>query len=429
MQYLFLDTNIFIHFLDFEQIDWQKLLDTREKIVITIAPIVIDELDKQKYSKNQKISKRVRSLLPKIERFILNPSLCKYDLIYIKSRPIDQTFSDNNLDRKEQDDNLLATIIEFSKSIKLDEKVIYVTNDVGPRLKAESLNISTYKPASEFLLANEPDETEAENISLRKQLYQLKNNTPIVSLCFIDRKNLFVYKRKKLNYTKERFVETEMQKIKAENPLATYKEPRDDKFPKPAITFLKSSPFELTKQQVDEYNKQLLKYFEEHKLYAEKLFEVFNFKSHSIAIKLLLINSGTSPANDIDIELHFPDGFELLSAKDLPKVPEKNDLPYKPKSAFDSFPRNLIDLSALNTFRKTSFPVIDPNKPTIKKTNSYNVSYHLNTLKHNQNFELEPLYAKFNDINEAKGFSIQYELKISNIPKIIKGELHINFED
>src|ERR1035437_5566894 len=288
MQYLFLDTNIFIHFLDFEQIDWQKLLDTREKIVITIAPIVIDELDKQKYSKNQKISKRVRSLLPKIERFILNPSLCKYDLIYIKSRPIDQTFSDNNLDRKEQDDNLLATIIEFSKSIKLDEKVIYVTNDVGPRLKAETLNISTYKPASEFLLANEPDETEAENISLRKQLYQLKNNTPIVSLCFIDRKNLFVYKRKKLNYTKERFVETEMQKIKAENPLATYKEPRDDKFPKPAITFLKSSPFELTKQQVDEYNKQLLKYFEEHKLYAEKLFEVFNFKSHSIAIKLLL---------------------------------------------------------------------------------------------------------------------------------------------
>lgn len=139
------------------------------------------------------------------------------------------------------------------------------------------------------------------------------------------------------------------------------------------------SPFELTKQQIDEYNKQLFKYFEEHELYAVKAFEAFNFKSHSIAIKLLLINSGTSPANDIDIEIHSPDGFELLSAKDLPKVPWKIELPYKPKSAFDISAKNLMDLSALHTFRQTSLPTFDPNKPTIKKTNSYNVSYHLNT--------------------------------------------------
>lgn len=93
-------------------------MELKEKIVITIAPIVIDELDKQKYNKNQKISKRVRALLPKIEKFIMNPKLCKYELIYIKSRPIDLTFTNNNLDRKEQDDSLLATNYGVFKIIK-----------------------------------------------------------------------------------------------------------------------------------------------------------------------------------------------------------------------------------------------------------------------------------------------------------------------
>lgn len=109
--------------------------------------------------------------------------------------------------------------MEFSKSLKDYEKVTYVTNDVGPRLKANSLNISTFKPPSELLLANEPDEVEIENIALKKQLSKLQTNIPIVSLSFNNKKNHIVYKRKKLNYTKEKFVETEIQKVKAENPF------------------------------------------------------------------------------------------------------------------------------------------------------------------------------------------------------------------
>ena len=139
MNYIFLDTNIFIHFLDFAQIDWNNVFNSEDEVVIILAPIVIDELDKHKYNKNQKISKRVKKLLPRIEKAIENIGQIKLKIIPL--RPSEKTFLENNLDKSQQDDCLLAAIIEFQKTLYFRDKVTYVTNDIGPRLKAKSLNI------------------------------------------------------------------------------------------------------------------------------------------------------------------------------------------------------------------------------------------------------------------------------------------------
>jgi len=42
MNYIFLDTNVFIHFKDFDQIDWKNVINSDEDFLITIVPIVID---------------------------------------------------------------------------------------------------------------------------------------------------------------------------------------------------------------------------------------------------------------------------------------------------------------------------------------------------------------------------------------------------
>jgi predicted ribonuclease YlaK len=112
-----------------------------------IAPIVFDELDKHKYSSNKKIANRIKKLLPRIETILENKSSCRYLLYYIPPRPLDETFSTNKLDHKEQDDSLLATTIEFRDSITINDndEIFYVTNDVGPRLKARALAIKTIK--------------------------------------------------------------------------------------------------------------------------------------------------------------------------------------------------------------------------------------------------------------------------------------------
>ena len=49
MKYLFLDTNIFLHFQNFEQIPWQKLIGG-DDFKIIVSDIVAEEIDKHKDS-------------------------------------------------------------------------------------------------------------------------------------------------------------------------------------------------------------------------------------------------------------------------------------------------------------------------------------------------------------------------------------------
>lgn len=430
MHYIFLDTNIFIHFLDFEQIDWNTTLNSDDQVIITFAPIVIDELDKHKYNKNQKVSKRVKKLLPKIEKAVENIQQLKYKLKVVTNRPSENTFLENSLDKSEQDDCLLATIIEFQNKLDLGDNVTYITNDIGPRLKAKSLNILTATLPEEYLLPNEPDELEIKNNSLQKELNEFKNRTPKVALTFKDGNNLAIYKKESLQSAKETFIKNQIETAKNETPYLIYYPPDKDLYKNPMLAFTKDPLFSLSETQITGYNKELDEYYRKYEEYANSLFNLCTVKANTIKIELLLNNSGTAPAQDIDVEIHFPDGFELFGKDDLPKVKKKPSPPYKPKHRYDFNLGNINPIASLNSpSHKIDFGSIDLNKPTIKKTNSYNVNYHLNSLKHNQSFELAPLYAKFDDITNARGFQIDYKLIIANIANPIYGQMNVHFEN
>lgn len=430
MTYLFLDTNIFIHFVDFDQIDWKKIINVDDEIIIVLAPIVIDELDKHKYNKNKKTAGRVKKLLPKIETSIDYPDSLRHKLKILDNRPSENTFTENNLLKTEQDDSLLASIIEFAEKIVDNDKIFFITNDVGPRLKAKSLHIETLKLEDEYLLSTEPDETELKNIALRKELDEFKNRLPILKLYFKEKSNLATYKKGKVRVSKEQFIERELDAAKTETPYLIF-HTRESLKKYPALQLAAFGPFSLTENQINEYNNELDRYYDEYRKYLEKAFTIFDFKNNSIQIDFLLNNSGTSPAEDIDIEIHFPDGFELYTEENQPNTGKKPSKPYRPKNSFD-FGYSMGDSIGMPIIRPPLHFTPEPlntNKPTIEKTNSYNVTYHIKNLKHNQQFKLETLYAKFEDITLAKGFEIEYKLIISNLPKPITGKLNINFID
>ena len=54
MKYLFLDTNIFLHFQNLEQIPWGTLADDTE-FKILVSDIVVGEIDKHKDGARGKI--------------------------------------------------------------------------------------------------------------------------------------------------------------------------------------------------------------------------------------------------------------------------------------------------------------------------------------------------------------------------------------
>jgi len=56
MNYLFLDTNILLHFKTFDEIKWTDYVIGEYHL--SIAPVVLDELDKHKYHVNAKTARR-----------------------------------------------------------------------------------------------------------------------------------------------------------------------------------------------------------------------------------------------------------------------------------------------------------------------------------------------------------------------------------
>ena len=61
MKYLFLDTNIFLHFINFEQIPWDNLVgDVDFKIIV--SDIVVGEIEKHKDGARGKIQKKAKAI-------------------------------------------------------------------------------------------------------------------------------------------------------------------------------------------------------------------------------------------------------------------------------------------------------------------------------------------------------------------------------
>ena len=57
MKYLLLDTNIYLHYIDFEQIDWGTIIGDKEYEIV-VPYTVIKEIDKYKDGPKSKIKVR-----------------------------------------------------------------------------------------------------------------------------------------------------------------------------------------------------------------------------------------------------------------------------------------------------------------------------------------------------------------------------------
>jgi rRNA-processing protein FCF1 len=423
MQHVFLDTNILIHFIHFEQIDWHEALQTADSIKIVFAPIVIAELDKHKYSSKRKLSNRAKRILPFLEKIMLEPGFSKYESHFIHKKPAQETFTNNALDLNDSDDKLLATILEYKATLAERDNITYVTNDVGPRLKSISLGISVLKP-EEIYLSNEPDELEQENNELKKQLSELKNRMPDIKFSFSEGQTVLEVQPPKKLKSKDEFIEQQIKKIQEKYPPYKTNDPYQN-------TLAAMVSFPLSESQRIDYNESLIEFYEEYIVYLDSFYKLERCKNNSIKIQFLIQNLGSQPAENIDIDLHFPDGFDLIEEDDLPELKSEPNPPYKPKHALD------IRMPSLTNFSGIVDQMYNPSKgnnftksgPTIKRTNSYDVNFHLKILKHHHNELLDVVYAKFEDISAAKGFGIDYRITAANIPKPVIGQLHVKFSE
>lgn len=184
--YLFLDTNIFMHFKMFDEVDWRWLVEGAE-VVLCVARPVMQELDKHKT--NHKLSSRkrdrVRKVLAKIETVAETDDLQVRDGVTLQlfAHPIAE-FIPDDLDLSHADDAFVATAYAYARDSGNDVRV--VAGDTGPRISARSIGLGVLKLPEEFELEAEPDELEQENKRLKAELAREQSKRPELSLLFAN---------------------------------------------------------------------------------------------------------------------------------------------------------------------------------------------------------------------------------------------------
>jgi rRNA-processing protein FCF1 len=422
--YIFLDTNIFLHFKQFDQIDWRKIINSQE-VIIVIAPIVIKELDKHKTNNNDKIATRAKKTLNLIENLLeidKNKNHKKIDIEYINKSPLEITFINNALSANEQDDCLLSSILEY-KNDHPESEVSLIAHDTGIRLKAKRLYIDIIKMPKEFLLPNEKSKIEKENEKLKIELKEFQNRIPKLKICFNNKEEFLKEKITYKNIDIKNEISKTMNKLTKE---ITKLNEESNKLELYGLNKLVASYINppLTKQRIDEYNKKLEKYFVSYKTYLEEKYKYLNYKSLTIKIDLLLINEGTGPAENIDLSLYFPDGFEIMGMDEFNSEPKEPIKPYRPKNNFD-YDQKLLNIDIPAIIFKDNKYKSNTTKPIIRKTNSYEIKYHIDNLKHFQSHIFDPLFLTFPSYNEIINFKFNYEISEKNIPIIIKNTLNV----
>lgn len=419
MKYIFLDTNIFLHFQDFEKIDWlSESLSKTCKLVI--PPVMIDELDKKKIGTN-KIGNRARNILNRFEQLSemddakINENIW-FEILLVK--PSREIYETNNLNFDEKDHRLIASIIQFSQEYDLNE-ILLCSNDIGPRLRAKMYNIKSLKLDSKYLIPNQVSEEEKKIKKLERENQILRTRIPKLDVLFLDENKYQKIKIPGRDYSNfEDFKAQKLKEIKIEN---SYMEPNE---PKGNLLAQLSA---LDSSRIKEYNNKLDKFYSEYEKTLDKIFEYEKKELLSFNIQLIIKNSGNSPAEDIDLHLHFPDGFELIESSEKEEYPSLPNPPYKPKNAFD--------------FGHSTFPIVTPiynqitpktsfnfNSPSIKKTNSYDVDFSRKNLKHGYSEQLEELTIIFDSKSSINNFQVDFELSAGNMPDKLVGKLNVLFE-
>ncbi len=429
MTYVFLDTMIYLHYKWFEDIDFKNVVGDQE-VQIVVPHITLHELDTHKDNhKSSKIRERARKVAGRfLECFLeyggtLKGSLtaCEFD----ESGMFD--FAAHNLDKSKNDHRLLAAILEFKES--QSESVFLITQDVGPRLKANRLGIDVKALLETYRLPSEEDPLVKENKQLKNKLFMIQSAAPKLSLGFDDmdaKKNeLIVYPSAKKVIDAEAVMEKVRDKFpwKGSRPETTNNS-LGNLFVKTHLPPFAAMP-KIPDSEYERYNGECAKYFEQYEAY---LSELQRRQQQCFAeLNLCVQNEGGAPAEDVDVFMHFPDGFELYPVDDLPEEPKSPRPPQEPRTVIEQSMENLNFASSL--IHPRYFPDIaslgPPDPFSLKKTNSYEVEDAFQRIKHGQTGVIRPLMVVFDSYGSATSFQITYRMLAANLPQPVEGELNI----
>ncbi len=422
-KYVFTDTNLFEQFQPIENIDWVNL-SGGDTVTLVVPAVTLSELNKHKDGAIRgRIKRRAANVLSQLSAYSRQPGRVVLrngvDLIFRHQEPLID-FTERHLSKDVPDDRLLASAIEFAgeKNI-LDRSVMVATGDLGLELKIKGQDLlNPLLLPQELRLADELDPEETKIKELTTELQRIRSSIPELNLSFAGgavSTEIALEPPVELNMEK---VEEGIADLKRKHPLLGG--------PPPDPLSLLSALAGLTGSEL-EYNSELVAYYGAYRGYYDEVLKYLNRQNLSTDLDFLLHNSGGAPADDIDIELHFPDGFAVLDAADEEDPPKEPRPPLTPQEKFArmvAMPNILLPNYNLPHLTLPQ-PAGNTQLKSIKKTNSYFVRVFVKKLKHTMSESLPPIRIRFDCYDAVKPFGVEYRVVAGNLPTPVVGKLHV----
>jgi hypothetical protein len=422
---VFVDTNVAMHFLRLDQIDWIAVAGA-QNVELIICAVFLRELDKHKSEHtNKKLRKRAGEYTSWLLRASENPLIRdRVALRFVTDEPM-LDFKANGLDAGTPDDRLVAAVIEFSNA-EPQLAISVVTADIGLTFKFRNRKIAVFAPPESARLPDEPSDEELEIRDLRKQLSTYANRVPKPVLTFANGESVLLIE-KPTAISEAEYIAPRMEKARKKFPYIASAE-LPDLGKHPLATQLSTTISTLTVSRDRAFNLDVDRYLAEYRDYLKDCYHYARRLAALNKLDLRISNvDGTATATKIDIFLTC-NGKAVLSDSDevgtrpvAPEPPVKRDVFYGTSinPAIYSLPR----IRTLDDVLRDS----DPTRDRLD-IEAGTASFYVHQVKHRQYKDLLLLWLDYDDIDKLCSTTLNYEIHADELPNPLTGSLHVKIK-
>lgn len=395
-----LDSNILLHYRNFEDIPWQEELGCGD-ITIVLTAMVIEEIDEKKDNEKGKIQKRAKAVSSRIAEIFLDESSSKYPVMYLDSAyATEDERRQYHLDRN--DNQILFDVI---KSDMDKESVVVVSSDNNMLIQAKKIGFKIHRLDDEFRLKDELSKEEKEAQAAIKELERLKNRMPDPILVFENGENNMKIKRTPA-LNREVEVQKRVEELRHKWPEKTVE---GEQYSVWGNTFSNASP-----EMIVQYNVSRGKYIEANEKKIKIEVERDDLQQRMKEIAIQIYNNGTASTGKMNIFIYIPKDIKLYWDTSKKKIDD--DEPSTP-----SYIPYLKAISSLSSYT-----------PTIEMWNMGDyirddqIRWTHGPLTHRLQHGLFTLYV---DSATCPNFKLKWILVDAELPDPVKGELNVSFVD
>ena len=396
--YLVIDTTVPLHYKSIDQIDWSNISGCKTP-TIYVPLVVIEELDKHKdQHKLRKMRERARKALALIDKIIgesFSGQLRNNVQLVVGSEDPEVDWEALNLDKNKPDHRVIASALSMASD---SNQVAVVQRDYGIKLTLRRLKLQPIELPEDLQLEDALDESDRELKELRLENERLKSQFPKLCLKSEEASNrgLIVVDPELPSYSMAEQEEI-LERLREKYPLMKRENIRIG----PSSLELASMSLVITDKQRESYNDKLRTFYEEHLNWLAKTRDLKNKMLLLMPLDLWVFNSGSCPAQDVDVKILFPNCVSVMLGENTLELPHRPKPPEKPEpepttilkdlSIRDSWVTNLGLDPAVHDVPSLKDLINSPPEASIyeDKEGTY-VTMHWDSIKHDYRHQILP---------------------------------------